>query len=58
MTRSLRLRRETLAALTAEELTGVRGGRALPTTPVEDCPYLENTNLYCFTRRSTCQYCD
>lgn len=56
MKRSLSLSREVLAALTTDELAEVVGG-ALPTTPVNNCPYLENTNYWCFTRGSTCRYC-
>jgi hypothetical protein len=37
MKRSLTLKSETLAELTADELTGVAGGGVLPTTPVDAC---------------------
>lgn len=57
MTRRLALKGESLAALSTEELAEVAGGMALPTTPVRDCPYLENTYFYCITRGSTCSYC-
>ncbi len=56
MKRSLSLKSETLAGLTADELTGVRGGQA-PTTPVKVC-VLGDTNLVCssdcITRGTTC----
>ncbi len=57
--RALYLRRETLTQLSGDDLRDVLGAAAaLPTMPVKACPQLENTNVYCFTRGSTCDYCE
>lgn len=51
----LRLNKEVLTELTADELTGVRGGAA-PTLPVDDCVSIQECpiteNLRCLTRRT------
>jgi hypothetical protein len=56
MKRTLSLRSETLSSLTAEELTGVRGGQAV-TTPVKYC-LLDDSQVVCtvecYTRGTTC----
>lgn len=56
MTKSLSLARETLVALTAEDLSAVNGAAALPTTPVKECATgtLEYSELICYTRGTTC----
>lgn len=54
--RRLSLTSEALTDLTTEELNGVAGARALPTTPVPEC--FDNSDVVCtfncWTRGTTC----
>ncbi|MDQ1713427.1 MAG: hypothetical protein QOE45_2877 [Frankiaceae bacterium] len=60
MDRTLRLKRETLAELTVDELTHVIGGQAITaqglTCPVARCvdPGLTDTSCHCCTASASC----
>lgn len=51
--RRLSLRSEALSDLTTDELTGVVGG-ALPTSPVRECPYLNESIRWCIAATPLC----
>ncbi len=52
MKRTLSLKRESLAALPAEDLATVAGAAAAPTVPVEGC--LRHSEIICYTRGTSC----
>jgi len=56
MTRTLSLKRESLVALTGDELAGLVGAAAAaPTTPPLQCLNdTVNSDLVCYTRGTTC----